>query len=140
MSSRREAIFLPFKSSAGTESCAVQLGERIKRLKSTANRLDYLFTKRRNCANWTAVDGKATVYAAQWRASEAIRHAALAFPGESLLVIGHKHINALLMCALLNERLVRFAAHIREDTLPHLLPTDAVEALCSGRGQIPSTR
>ena len=83
--------------------------------------------------------GSETVYAAQCRASEAIRHAALTFPGESLLVIGHKHINALLVCALLNERLVRFAAQILEDTLPHLLPTDAVEALCSGRGQMPST-
>ena len=31
-----------------------------------------------------------------------LRDAALSFPGESILILGHKHINALLMCALLS--------------------------------------
>jgi Histidine phosphatase superfamily (branch 1) len=92
-------------------------------------------------ANWLSDPGKISipggsesVQAAQRRASEAVRHAAL-FRGESVLIVGHKHINALFMCALLNEPLVRFAAHIREDTLPHLLPADAVEAFCFRRSQ-----
>lgn len=73
-----------------------------------------------------------TVQAAQRRAEEAIRDAALSFSGESLLIIGHKHINALLMCALLKEPLTSFASHIVEDTLPYVLPADAVEAFCFG--------
>ncbi len=73
-----------------------------------------------------------TVQAAQHRAAAAIRDAAVAFRGESLLMIGHKHINALLMCALLKEPLASFASHIVEDTLPYSLPADAVEAFCFG--------
>jgi Histidine phosphatase superfamily (branch 1) len=75
-----------------------------------------------------------TVQAAQHRAAEAIRDAALSFRGESLLIVGHKHINALLMCALLKEPLTGFASHIVEDALPCLLPADAVETLCFGGG------
>ncbi len=75
--------------------------------------------------------GSDTVQAAQCRAEEAIRDAALSFSGESLLIIGHKHINALLtdllMCALLKEPLTSFAS---QDTPPYLLAADAVEALC----------
>ena len=64
--------------------------------------------------------------------AEAVRDAALSFRGESVLIIGHKHINALLMCALLKEPLARFGSHIVEDALPYLLATDAIERLCSG--------
>jgi broad specificity phosphatase PhoE len=71
-----------------------------------------------------------TVQAAQRRAADAVRDAALSFSGESLLIVGHKHINALLMCALLKEPLTRFESHIVEDTLPYLLPAGGVEALC----------
>src|SRR5271157_3666520 len=46
-------------------------------------------------------EGSESVLAAQQRAREAVRDAALSFRGESILIIGHKHINALLMCALL---------------------------------------
>jgi len=74
--------------------------------------------------------GSETVEAAQRRAAEAIRHAAFAFRGESLLIIGHKHINALFTCALLKEPLTSFGSYIVEDTPPYLLPADAVEALC----------
>jgi broad specificity phosphatase PhoE len=75
--------------------------------------------------------GSESVQAAQQRAAEAIRDAALSFRGESVLVIGHKHINALLMCALLNEPLTTFGSHLVEDTLPHVLAADAVERLRS---------
>jgi len=90
-------------------------------------------------ANWLSDPGclaipgaSETVQAAQQRAAQALRDAALSFCGESVLVIGHKHINALLMCALLKEPLTRFRSHIVEDRLPHLLATETVEALCSG--------
>ena len=73
-----------------------------------------------------------TVQAAQRRAAEVIRDAALSFSGESVLIVGHQHINALLMCALLKEPLTSFASHIVEVTLPYLLPADAIEALCLG--------
>jgi hypothetical protein len=39
------------------------------------------------------------------------------------IIIGHKHINALFLCALLKEPLTNFRTHIVEDTLPYLLPT-----------------
>jgi len=78
--------------------------------------------------------GSESVQTAQHRAAAAIRDAALAFPGESLLIIGHKHINALFLCALLKEPLTSFGTHVVEDTLPHLLAADAVEALCFGTG------
>lgn len=73
-----------------------------------------------------------TVQAAQRRAAETIRDAALSFSGESVLIVSHQHINALLMCALLKEPLTSFASHIVEVTLPYLLPADAIEALCLG--------
>jgi probable phosphoglycerate mutase len=79
--------------------------------------------------------GSETVQAAQQRVEEAVRDAALSFRGEPLLIIGHKHINALLMCGLLKEPLTSFGSHVVEDALPHLIATDAVEGLCSGGGR-----
>ena len=76
--------------------------------------------------------GSESVPAAQQRAAEAVRDGALSFRGESILIVGHKHINALLMCALLKEPLARFGSHIVEDALPHLLAIDMIERLCSG--------
>lgn len=76
--------------------------------------------------------GSESVLTAQQRVGDAVRDAALSFRGESILIIGHKHINALLMCALLREPLTRFGSHIVEDALPHLLATDVIEGLCSG--------
>src|SRR5271157_5969359 len=76
--------------------------------------------------------GSESVLMAQQRAAEALRDAALSFRGESVLIVGHKHINALLMCALLKEPLARFGSHIVEDALPHRLATDAIEGLCLG--------
>jgi broad specificity phosphatase PhoE len=76
--------------------------------------------------------GRESVQGAQQRVAQAIRDAALSFRGESVLIIGHKHIKALLMCALLKEPLASFGSHMVENTLPHLLAADAIEALCSG--------
>jgi hypothetical protein len=68
---------------------------------------------------------------AQQRAAEAGRDAAISFRGESVPIVGHKHINALLIFALLKEPLARFGSHIVEDALPYLLATDVIERLCS---------
>jgi len=102
---------------------------------------ELLLDQRSGYAKWLSDPGyipipgsSETVQAAQRRAEEAIRAAALSFNGGSLLIIGHKHINALLMCALLEEPLTCFANHIVEDTLPYLLAADAVEALCFRSG------
>ena len=82
--------------------------------------------------------GSESVLTAQQRAGEAIRDAALSFRGESILIIGHKHINALLMCWLLKEPLTKFGSHIIEDALPHQLAPEAVEGLCSGGERNPT--
>lgn len=76
--------------------------------------------------------GSETVQVAQHRFAQAIRHTAISFRGESLLIIGHKHINALFLCELLNEPLASFRIYIVEDTLPYLLSTDAVEGFVLG--------
>jgi probable phosphoglycerate mutase len=76
--------------------------------------------------------GSESVRMAQQRAAEALRDAAVSFRGETVLIVGHKHINALLMCALWEEPLARFGSHIVEDALPHLIAAEAVEGLCSG--------
>jgi probable phosphoglycerate mutase len=74
--------------------------------------------------------GSESVQAAQHRAVEAVRDVALSFCGESVLIVAHKHINAVLMCGLLKRPFTSFASYIVEDTLPHLLAVDAVEAIC----------
>jgi len=75
---------------------------------------------------------------AQQRAAEALPDAAVSFRGEPVLIIGHKHINALLLCALSKEPLTSFGSHIIEDALPHLLATDVLEGLCSGSKREPT--
>jgi len=87
-------------------------------------------------AQWLADPGSVaipgageTVKAAQERAVGAVRNAAFSLRGEPVLIVGHKHINALLMCALLKEPLERFRSHIVEDTLPRLIPAHAIEGL-----------
>jgi probable phosphoglycerate mutase len=82
--------------------------------------------------------GSETVPAAQQRVEEAVRDAASSFRGESVLIVGHKHINALLLCALSKEPLTSFGSHIIEDALPHLLATDVLEGLCSGSKREPT--
>jgi len=76
-------------------------------------------------------DSGESVTSAQQRISEAIRDVALSFRGETVLVVGHKHINAILMCALMGVPVRSFRTMIIEDTEPRLLPADRLEALCS---------
>lgn len=77
-------------------------------------------------------NGSETVRAAQQRITEAIRDVALTFRGETVLVVGHKHISALLVCTLLREPLAAFRSNIVKETLPRLLPPDQVDVLCAG--------
>ena len=63
--------------------------------------------------------------AGQQRAADAVREAAFSSGEGSILMVGHKHINALLMCALLKQPLTMFVSHIVEDTLPRILPAYA---------------
>ena len=80
-------------------------------------------------------NSSATIYLSrQQRVTAAVRSAALSFRGESILIVGHKHINALRMCALSKEPLTKFGSHFVEDALPHLLARDVVESLCPGSG------
>jgi len=74
--------------------------------------------------------GSESVQTAQQRAVEAVRDVALSFLDESVLIVAHKHLNAVLMCGLLKRRFTSFASYIVEDTRPHLLAADAVDALC----------
>ena len=74
--------------------------------------------------------GSESVQTAQQRAVEVVRDAALSFRGESVLIVAHKHFNAVLMCGLLKRPFTSFTSYIVEDTRPHLLAADAVEALC----------
>jgi broad specificity phosphatase PhoE len=76
--------------------------------------------------------GSESVQAAQQRAVEAVRDVALSFCGEPVLMVAHKHINAVLICGLLGRPFTNFTTYIVEDTLPHLLAADVVEALCPG--------
>jgi len=76
--------------------------------------------------------GSESVQAAQHRAVEVVRDVALSFRGESVLIVAHKHLNAVLMCGLLKRPFTSFANYIVEDTRPHLLAADAVDALCLG--------
>ena len=79
--------------------------------------------------------GGESVQSAQERAAGAIREAAFSLPGEPVLIVGHKHINALLMCALLQEPLERFRSHIVEDTLPWPIPAYAIEGFRLGHAR-----
>jgi broad specificity phosphatase PhoE len=78
--------------------------------------------------------GSETVLAAQQRVVDAVLDAATSFRGQTILIVGHKHINALLMCALLGEPLTSFRTQIVENTLPHLLPSDTVQRLAGFGG------
>lgn len=72
-----------------------------------------------------------SVSSAQQRITEAIRDVALSFRGETVLVVGHKHINAILLCAVLGEPLTEFGRMIVEETVPRLLPSERIEMLCA---------
>jgi len=81
---------------------------------------------------------KETADSAQQRILEAIRDIALSFRGETVLVVAHKHIIALLKCGLAKASLSDFGKFIVEDSLPHRVNTKDVSRLCEIVNPIPS--
>jgi probable phosphoglycerate mutase len=79
-----------------------------------------------------------TVDMAQQRVIEALRGIALEHPGETLLIVTHKHIRAIALCWLFREPLNAFAQFVDDSLLPIAVPPDAVERLCAEwAGQLP---
>lgn len=68
--------------------------------------------------------------AAQNRIVQAICEIASTYKGQTVLVIAHKHINALFMCHLLNRPIRDFSSLIEEGIQPCLLPAKALAELC----------
>lgn len=66
---------------------------------------------------------------AQKRIVKTIQGALRQFPGETLLIVTHKHIMALLMCAVEGVSMNQFSAMIREDTDPRLVREDRLANL-----------
>jgi broad specificity phosphatase PhoE/HEAT repeat protein len=84
--------------------------------------------------NPTSIDeipeGQENTVAAQHRIVQAICEIALEYRGQTVLVVAHKHINALLMCRILGKPLTAFRSLVQESVEPHLLPADALKKLC----------
>ncbi len=59
-----------------------------------------------------------TLAEVQQRIVRTIREIALAYPGEKVLVVMHKHIRSLLTCYLLDLHLNHFRANINETVEP----------------------
>ena len=81
---------------------------------------------------------KETAESAQQRILEAIRDIALSFRGETVLVVAHKHIIALLKCGLAKAPLSEFGKFIVDDSLSHRVNTKDVIRLCEVSNRIPS--
>jgi broad specificity phosphatase PhoE len=70
-----------------------------------------------------------SIYMAQQRAMEALRDIVLKYPNETLLVITHKHIRALLQCALKGLPLSEFGRQIDDSLDPIQAPPEQIERL-----------
>lgn len=73
--------------------------------------------------------GEESLQAAQHRVVDAIRDIALSARGETVLVVAHKRINGLLMCALWKAPLTAFESYAVDNTIPHLLDRRLLDAL-----------
>jgi phosphoserine phosphatase len=74
--------------------------------------------------------GRESAGMAQQRIVEAIRSVALDHPGETVLLVSHKHIRALLRCWLHGLGLERFQDGIDDSTLPEEIPRETVQRIC----------
>lgn len=72
----------------------------------------------RNPGAWDIPGGAESALAAQQRAVEGLRTIWSTSQGEKVLVVAHKHLLALVMCALEVQPLSSFTAMIREDAQP----------------------
>lgn len=74
--------------------------------------------------------GTESVISAQQRILKAVRDIAKTSGKESVLVVTHKHIGSLLMCALCNVPLNQFQQMIDESVVPRILLQEIVTYLC----------
>jgi broad specificity phosphatase PhoE len=70
-----------------------------------------------------------SIYMAQERCVEALRNVILEYSNEIILVVMHKHIRALLQCALKGISLSEFGRQIDESLDPQKVPADQIERL-----------
>lgn len=66
---------------------------------------------------------------AQQRGVEALRSVVAACPGEVVLIVAHKHLLALLTCALRGVPLTEFPHLVRDDFTPIEIPSGQLERL-----------
>jgi broad specificity phosphatase PhoE/HEAT repeat protein len=76
-----------------------------------------------------------TAITAQQRILEGVRELAMAYDGETVLLVAHKHILAILSCGLQEVPLSQFEREIVESTLPVRISEDAVCRLRIATGQ-----
>jgi broad specificity phosphatase PhoE len=69
-------------------------------------------------------EGTEPIPMAQKRIVETIKKIALRYPGETLLVIMHKHIRSILRCTLLGIGLKHFRENIDESVIPFEIPRE----------------
>jgi len=75
-------------------------------------------------------DGSEPIPMAQKRIVETIKKIALKYPGETVLVIMHKHIRSILRCTLLGIELKHFRENIDESIEPTEIPENQLLRLC----------
>lgn len=78
-------------------------------------------------------EGSETVTYAQRRIIDSIRDFAELYRNEIILFLTHKHISALLMCALYGAPLTKFGEMVNESTCPCKIPAKIVARVCTGR-------
>jgi len=78
-----------------------------------------------------------TALQAQQRILEGLREISSTYGGKTILLVAHKHILAILSCALKNCPLAQFRKEIVESTLPYQLSIETVlsirSATCTGQ-------
>jgi broad specificity phosphatase PhoE len=80
----------------------------------------------------SAITGSSeAVLAAQQRILEGVREVALAHSGETVLLVSHKHILAILDCGLKHLPMSQFRQQIVESTLPRRVSDESVRELRS---------
>lgn len=77
--------------------------------------------------------GSEPIESAQKRVVETIRKIALKYPGETVLVIMHKHIRSLLTCALNDIGIRQFRENINESTEPIEIPEEKIQKILSAK-------
>jgi broad specificity phosphatase PhoE len=74
-----------------------------------------------------------TAFTAQQRILEGLREIFSTYSGKTVLLVSHKHILAILSCALKKCPLTQFSKEIVEPTLPYKLSIETVLSIRSAR-------